>query len=108
MTKFNSKYLKPFKNVYVIILLGFAIWMLFFDAHSLLFHHELNSEIKELEYQKEHYKKEMAKDNKAIKELSTEEGVERIARETYYMKKPNEDIFIIEYEDSIAKQKQDD
>jgi cell division protein DivIC len=108
MTKFNSKYLKPFKNIYVIILLGFAIWMLFFDAHSLLFHHELNSEIKELEYQKEHYKKEMAKDNKAIKELSTEEGVERIARETYYMKKPNEDIFIIEYEDSIAKQKQDD
>jgi cell division protein FtsB len=108
MTKFNSKYIKPFKNIYVIILLGFAIWMLFFDAHSLLFHHELNSEIKELEYQKEHYKKEMAKDNKAIKELSTEEGVERIARETYYMKKPNEDIFIIEYEDSIAKQKQDD
>lgn len=108
MTKFNSKYLKPFKNIYVIILLGFAIWMLFFDAHSLLFHHELNSEIKELEYQKEHYKKEMAKDNKAIKELSTEEGVERIARETYYMKKPNEDIFIIEYEDSIAKQKRDD
>jgi hypothetical protein len=36
--------------------------------------------------------------------LSTEEGIERMARETYYMKKPNEDIFIIEYEDSIPKQ----
>ena len=50
----------------------------------------------------------MAKDNKAIKELSTEEGLERTARETYYMKKPNEDIYIIEYEDSIAKLKQDE
>ena len=47
----------------------------------------------------------MTKDNKAIKALSTEEGIERTAREIYYMKKPNEDIFIIEYEDSIAKKK---
>ncbi|MCA0132271.1 FtsB family cell division protein [Winogradskyella alexanderae] len=108
MPKPKSKYLKPFKNIYVIVLLGFAIWMLFFDAHSWLFHHELNTEINELEYQKQHYKNEMAKDNKAIKELSTEEGVERMARETYYMKKPNEEIYIIEYEDSIAKENQDE
>ncbi|WP_299112772.1 septum formation initiator family protein [uncultured Winogradskyella sp.] len=105
---FDNKYLKPFKNIYLIVFIVFAIWMLFFDAHSLIFHHELNSDIEELEYQKEHYKNEMTKDNKAIKELSTEEGVERTARETYNMKKSNEDIFIIEYEDSIAKQKQDE
>lgn len=107
MFKFIKKYSKYF-NLYSYILIGFVIWMLFFDAHSLLFHHELNSDINELEYQKEHYKNEIAKDEKAIKELSTEEGVERTARETYYMKKPNEDIFIIEYEDSIAKQKQNE
>ena len=105
---FNHKYLKPFKNRYLLILIVFVVWMLFFDAHSWLFHHELNSDKDELNYQKEHYKNEMAKDDKAIKELSTEEGIERTARETYYMKKPNEDIYIIEYEDSIAKQKQDE
>ena len=108
MVKFNPKYLKPFKNIYILVLIVFVIWMLFFDAHSWLFHNELNSDIKELEYQKDHYKNEMAKDNKAIKELSTEDGLERTARETYYMKKQNEEIFIIEYEDSIAKQKQDE
>lgn len=105
---FDNKYLKPFKNIYLLVFVLFAIWMLFFDAHSLLFHYELNEDINELEYQKEHYRNEMAKDRKAIKELSTEEGVERAARENYYMKKPNEDIYIIEYEDSIAKQKQDE
>ncbi len=105
---FDNKYLKPFKNIYLLVFIVFAIWMLFFDAHSLLFHYELNEDIEELEYQKEHYKNEMSKDNKAIKELSTEEGIERTARENYYMKKPNEDIFIIEYEDSIAKQKKDE
>lgn len=108
MSKFNIKYLKPFKNIYVIVLVVFMVWMLFFDAHSWLFHHELNTDINELEYQKEHYRNEMAKDNKSIKELSTEEGIERTARETYYMKKSNEDIFIIEYEDSIPKNKQDE
>ncbi len=108
MANFNSKYIKPFKNIYLIVLIIFVVWMLFFDAHSWLFHHELNIDKEELEYQKEHYRKEMAKDNKAIKELSTEEGLERTARETYYMKKPKEDIYIIEYEDSIPKQKQDE
>lgn len=105
---FDNKYLKPFKNIYLLVFIVFAVWMLFIDAHSLRFHYELNEDIEELEYQKEHYKNEMAKDNKAIKELSTEEGIERAARENYYMKKPNEDIFIIEYEDSIAKQKKDE
>ena len=108
MAKLYSKYIKPLKNIYLLVLIVFVVWMLFFDAHSWLFHHELNTDIDELEYQKEHYKNEMAKDDKAIKELSTEDGLERTARETYYMKKPNEDIYIIEYEDSIAKQKQDE
>ena len=108
MRIFENKYLKPFKNIYLIVLIVFVVWMLFFDAHSWLFHHELNSDIDELEYQKDHYKNEMAKDQKFINELTTDEGIERIARETYYMKKPNEDIYIIEYEDSIAKLKQDE
>ncbi|MCB0399780.1 MAG: septum formation initiator family protein [Winogradskyella sp.] len=108
MKLLNNKFLKPFKNIYVLVLTVFIVWMLFFDAHSLLFHRELNKEIEEIEYQKEHYKSEIAKDNKAIKELSTEEGTERAARENYYMKKDNEDIFIIEYEDSIAKQDNDE
>ena len=104
----ENKYLKPFKNIYLLVLIVFVVWMLFFDAHSWLFHHELNSDIDELEYQKEHYRNEMAKDDKSIKELSTDEGLERTARETYYMKKPNEDIFIIEYEDSLSKKEQDE
>lgn len=108
MAKFNKKYLKPFKNFYVITLVGFAIWMLFFDTHSWLLHRDLNKDIEDLENEKDYYRNEMNKDQKAIKSLSTEEGVEKVARETYYMKKENEDIYIIEYEDSIPKQKKDE
>ena len=104
MAKFNkntSKYLKPFKNWFIVIFTGFLIWMLFFDANSWLIHHELNSDINDLESEKEYYRREIEKDNKAIKTLSSEEGLEKLARETYYMKRENEEIYVIEYEDSL-------
>lgn len=75
--------------------------MLFIDSNSLLIHRELNEDISDLENEKEYYRKEIEKDKKAIKELSTDVGVEKLAREKYYMKKENEDIYIIEYEDSV-------
>ncbi len=88
--------------------MGFGIWMLFFDANSFLIHHELNSEMDDLENERDFFKKEILKDKKAIKALSTEEGLERLAREKYYMKRENEEIYIIEYEDSISNQNEND
>ncbi|GAL64399.1 FtsB family cell division protein [Algibacter lectus] len=110
MAKFNkntSKYLKPFKNWFILIFTGFLIWMIFFDANSWVIHHELNSDIEALENEKEYYQREIENDNKAIKKLSSEDGLEKFAREEYFMKRENEDIYIIEYEDSL-KVKQDD
>ncbi|AEH01733.1 septum formation initiator family protein [Lacinutrix sp. 5H-3-7-4] len=92
--------LKYFKNIFLLIFTAFAVWMLFFDSNSLLIHNELNNEIKAIENEKEYYRKEIVKDNKAIKELKKEEGLEKFAREEYYMKRDNEDIYIIEYQDS--------
>jgi len=99
--KHTSKFLKPFKNIFILILIVFIVWMLFFDANSYLIHHELNSDINDLEAEKEYYQKEILKDKKALKKLSTEEGLEKFAREEYYLKRDNEEIFIIEYEDSL-------
>ncbi|WP_166968003.1 FtsB family cell division protein [Yeosuana marina] len=103
MSIFNKKFkiLKPFKNVFVLVLVVFTVWMLFFDANSWLIHHELNSDIDDLNAEKDYYQKEIEKDNKTIKKLSTKEGLEKFAREEYYMKRENEEIFIIEYEDSL-------
>ena len=105
MALFKHKIFKPFKNIFVLILVLFTVWMLFFDANSWLIHHELNSEINDLEDEKEYYQKEIEKDKKALKKLSSEEGLEKFARETYYMKRENEEIFIIEYEDSLKTKK---
>ncbi len=103
----NNKYLKPFKNIFLLILVVFVVWMLFFDANSWLIHHELNTEIEDLENEKEYYRKEIEKDKADLKKLSTEEGMEKFAREEYYMKRDNEEIYIIEYEDSLKTEDDD-
>ncbi|MCD2258765.1 FtsB family cell division protein [Psychroserpens luteolus] len=100
--------LKYLKNIYAVVFIVFAIWMLFIDSNSLIIHRELNKDMNDLNDEKEYYKSGIEKDNKAIKELSTEEGVEKLAREKYYMKKENEDIYIIEYEDSLKLEKNDE
>lgn len=100
-----QKYLKPFKNVFVLVLIIFSIWMLFFDSNSWFIHNELNEDIEKLEVEKKYYEGEIEKDQKEINELSSEEGIEKYGREHYKMKKVDEDIYLIEYEDSIAKQK---
>ena len=93
--------MKYLKNIYVIITLLFLVWMVFIDANSYLFHRELNEELDALENKKEFYQKEIVKDIKALKKLTTQQGLEKFAREEYYMKRENEDIYIIEYEDSL-------
>ncbi|RMZ51180.1 septum formation initiator [Flavobacteriaceae bacterium PRS1] len=111
MPKSQQKYkrfLKPFKNIFLLILIMFSIWMLFFDSNSWFINNELNNDIKDLEEEKEYYKREQEKDNKEIEKLSNDKGLEKYGREEYYMKKDNEEIYLIEYEDSISKQKKDE
>ncbi|WP_224490053.1 FtsB family cell division protein [Robertkochia flava] len=89
-------------NIYVLVSLVFVIWMLFFDTNSWWFtHRELNAEIEKLQMQKKHLTREIAKDKKALRALQKKRELERFAREEYYYKKDNEEIFIIEYEDSL-------
>lgn len=101
----KSKYFKPFRNIFVLILILFSVWMIFFDANSWFIHRELNKDIEKLEEEKAYYENEIAKDQKEIDTLSTEEGIEKYGRQEYNMKKENEEIFIIEYEDSLKSKK---
>lgn len=101
MKEFYTKYIKPFSNIYAITLVAFAIWMLFFDNNSYLIHRELNKEIDGLEEEKDYYKKEIIKDQNELDKLNDKDGLEKFAREEYYMKRENEDIYIIEYQDSL-------
>lgn len=74
--------------------------MLFFNDVDLFFilnsRKELNAMKSEVSYLKE--QNEITRE--ALLDLNTnEETLEKFARETYFMKKPNEDLYIVQSED---------
>ncbi|MEM6684955.1 MAG: septum formation initiator family protein [Bacteroidota bacterium] len=94
--------LSKFKNIYIIISAIFIVWMLFLDANSWFStHRELKKQIELLEEQKLNLQREIKKDREMIKKLSNKDEREKYARERYFMKKENEEIYIIEYADSL-------
>lgn len=97
----SKKWFGVVTNMYVLVLTVFVVWMVFFDTNSVLIHWELQKEIKKLEKQKDFLKDEIDKDKKMIEKLSDKKELEKFARENYYLKKQGEEIYLIEYEDSI-------
>jgi cell division protein FtsB len=95
----NYPFLKFLANRYILVLIVFIIWVLFLDNYSYIEHRVLDKEIEEIEDNIKYYKTEIKKDSASIKHLKNNDRVEKYAREKYYMKRENEDIYIIEFED---------
>ena len=84
------------KNIYAALLFFFILWMLFFDTNNIFYQFKLSQKLNELEKQKTYYNEEIKEVDQLKEELfSTDENKEKFAREKYYMKKDNEDVFII-------------
>lgn len=94
----NKKWFKIISNKYVLLMLIFGGWMLFLDSNSWLIHRELDEEVDKLQVNKDYYKKEIAKDKATIDKLNDSFELESYARQHYYMKRSNEDIYIIHYD----------
>ena len=101
----SKKWFSIATNLYLLIGVGFLVWMVFLDANSLVIHYQLNAEINTLEEQKIQLEKEIAADKKALEELQNPEKLEKYARENYFMKKEGEEIFLIEINDSLLTPK---
>jgi len=97
LTKFP--FLKFLGNRYILVLVLFSVWMIFLDNYSYLEHRILDKEIDELETNKQYYINEIKKDSLKIKHLKNSDQIEKYAREKYFMKRENEDIYLIEFEE---------
>lgn len=93
----SSRWYKIFLNKYLIVGVFFVVWMVFFDQNSWFIHKELDKEIKELNRDKKYYQEKLEKETIQINRMKTDSNeIERIAREKHFLKKENEDVFIIE------------
>lgn len=96
----QKRWFKILSNKYLLILILFSIWMLFFDSNSWLVHRELNEEIDKLKSNEEYYNNEIQGDASIINQLKDDDGLEKYAREKYFMKRKNEEIYLIETRDT--------
>ncbi len=84
------------KNKYTLSLIIFFGWVIFFDQNNLMQRTKIVNELHQLEKDKLYYINKIKADSQKLNELKTsEDNLEKFAREQYLMKKDNEDIFII-------------
>lgn len=84
------------RNRYFLTFIAFLVWMTFFDRNNFISKHGYKKELKQLEQEREFYQSEIAKNNVVLEGLRSDpEKLEKFAREKYFMKKDDEDIFVI-------------
>ncbi len=104
MHKVIRRIVPVIKNKYYITIIAFNVWIIFFDSNNLFENYRYRSAYQGLKTQKQFYIDETARVNIEKKELfSSPQSLEKFARERYYMKRDDEDIYIFE---SIKSEKQ--
>lgn len=92
---FYNKYLSRINAYWLVTIVFFALTFVMGDS-SLYKRYTYDEKIRSLEKEIKHYQKEIEINSKKLNDLHTDkEGLERFAREEYFMKKPNEDVYII-------------
>jgi cell division protein DivIC len=85
------------KNKYLVVLGVFLAWILFFDSRDILSQMEKRAELNSLLESKRFYQQEINLARKQLADIQNNAAaLEKIAREKYKMKKPNEDLFLVE------------
>lgn len=97
MSKLTSLWTFVRRNKYVIVLIIFMLIIGFLDENSLMNRLQYHKEEMRLREEIEYYRAEYNECTERLEELAADSGtIERIAREKYMMKKPNEDVFVFE------------
>ena len=97
--RFWKNLLPYLKNKYIVSLLVFFVWLLFFDQNNLVDRYISMRDIRQLEKDKKYFRMRIMEDSIRMNELRTDnENLEKFAREQYLMKRENEEIFIIEFD----------
>lgn len=84
------------RNKYMLAFTGFAVWLLFFDRNDLITQHHRTQEYYSLLQSKAHYSKQIKDVRSTLEQLKNDPStLEKFAREKYFMKRDNEELFII-------------
>ena len=84
------------RNKFFLVFAAFTVWMLFFDERDLFTMRHHRQELKALQQSKKYYTDQINKEKSELESLKNNPAtLEKYAREKYYMKRDNEDLFLI-------------
>jgi len=91
--RFFNKYLN---NRFFYTGLLFFVWLAFFDKNSLTEQNKLANTLNDLKSREQFYNREIEETSNEIRAYENDTALlEKFARERYYMKKKNEEVFVI-------------
>ncbi len=91
-----KKVLLVIRNKYLITTIALIVWVGFFDKNDVRNQMEFRKEVKRLQEERKYYANEIRSITSDLRELSTNpKTLEKFAREKYYMKRDNEEIFVL-------------
>jgi len=98
----HSTFIFRYNLHYLLVLGGFVVWMLFFDEKDYYTQKKRKQELEKMEQKINFYKTEIAKTRKQINALDKDPAMlEKFAREKYFMKRDNEDVYVIDLPEEV-------
>jgi len=91
----GRKWIRVLINKYTVLIFIYLVYVTFFDDHNLIKRFKNASEIEKLNTELDIYQKKIKESRDEIYKLQHDTAyLEKYAREKYYMRRPNEDVFI--------------
>ena len=84
------------RDKFFIAFAAFTVWMLFFDERDIFTMSHHRQELRELQKSEKYYTEQINKEKTELENLKNSPAtLEKYAREKYFMKRDNEDLFLI-------------
>lgn len=89
---------KTLLNKYFIATVIFVLAIVFFDKYNLIVSHRVKRQVSELHEEETRLREAIVKDSSDAAAIRGNlDALEHYGRENYYMKRPDEDIFVIKH-----------
>ena len=93
-----------FSSRYLLAITAFVVWIVFFDESNFFIQRQRKNELNALNEKIDYYKTQVAETKQELQNLQNDPAMlEKYAREKYYMKRDNEEVFVFDTTNTIPQ-----
>lgn len=101
----KKRFVRFIKSKYTLSTVIFLLWLTFFNEIDLMYIFQSRREVAALRNEVQRMKEDNARATEALHDLTTNTySLEKFARENYYMKRDNEEVYVFKERPAEVKQ----